>query len=184
MSLTTSRVLLRRWKSADLEPFAALNADPEVMKHFPRLSTVEETKAMIERIEARFEQENFGLWAAELRDSGEFIGFVGLSRIPFEAHFTPCVEIGWRLAKKFWGRGLAPEAAKLVLEDGFQRINLNEIVAITATTNKNSMRVMEKIGMQTNPNENFMHPLLEDGHHLKEHVLYRLSKKQWLEQTT
>jgi RimJ/RimL family protein N-acetyltransferase len=177
--LKTSRLILRRWKDSDLEPFAALNADPIVMAHFPKTSTLDETKGMIERIESRFSENGFGLWAAEIISTQEFIGFIGLQRPPFEAHFTPCVEIGWRLAKQFWGKGYAPEAASAALQYGFECILLDEIVAITTTTNLNSMRVMQKIGMKTNPEENFPHPWVEDGHRLQEHVLYRISKDQW-----
>lgn len=178
--LTTERLILRHWKEADLEPFAALNADPVVMEHFPKLSTLQETKEMIERIEAAFAKNTFGLWAVELKSTNEFIGFVGLARPNFDAHFTPCVEIGWRLAKEFWGKGYAPEAARESLKYGFEQSGLEEIIAITSTTNVNSMTVMKKIGMKTNPDENFPHPKLEDGHPLQMHVLYRLSKDQWL----
>jgi RimJ/RimL family protein N-acetyltransferase len=179
LMLKTSRLILRRWKDSDLQPFAAMNADPIVMEHFPKTSTLEETKSMIERIETRFSENGFGLWAAEIISTQEFIGFVGLQRPTFEAPFMPCVEIGWRLAKQFWGQGYAPEAASGVLQDGFERILLDEIVSMTTTTNLNSMRVMQKIGMKTNPKENFQHPLVEDGHRLQEHVLYRISKEQW-----
>ncbi len=179
--LTTHRLTMRRWKDSDLEPFAALNADPIVMKHFPKVSTLEETKGMIERIEARFEKNSFGLWAVELTSTKEFIGFVGLQRPSFDAHFTPCVEIGWRLAKEFWGKGYAPEAARVALKYGFETAGLDQIVSMTTTTNINSITVMKKIGMKTNPDENFPHPLLEDGHPLQLHVLYRLSKNEWLE---
>lgn len=179
MNLQTERLLLRRWKESDLAPFAALNADPEVMMHFPKTLSMQETKEAIERIEKRFEEYSFGLWAVEILRTQEFIGFVGIQRPGFEAHFTPCVEIGWRLAKKFWGYGYAPEAAEVVLKDGFERIGLDEIVAMTALPNRNSMRVMEKLGMTHDKRDNFMHPLLEDGHPLQEHVLYRLDKRDW-----
>ncbi|CAN5238923.1 GNAT family N-acetyltransferase [soil metagenome] len=181
MHLQTERLLLRRWKESDLAPFSEINADPNVMKHFPKMLTPDETKALIEKIENRFELDSLGLWAVELLSNQAFIGFVGLWKPTFDAHFTPCVEIGWRLANRYWGQGYAPEAARAVLEDGFERICLEEIVAMTALLNKNSMRVMEKIGMTLDPQDNFMHPSVEDGHRLKEHVLYRIKKSDWMQ---
>lgn len=175
--LQTERLLLRRWKESDFEPFAALNADSAVMEHFPKTLSAEETRALIERIENRFDDDLFSLWAVEILREEQFIGFVGLWRPTFDAHFTPCVEIGWRLAKSSWGHGYAPEAARAALQFGFEKVGLEEIVAMTATTNKKSMRVMEKIGMTFDPRDNFKHPYLEDGHPLQEHVLYRIKNK-------
>lgn len=149
------------------------------MQHFPGPLTVDQTKSFIAAAEAHFDRESFGLWATELKDSGEFIGFVGLSIPRFSAPFMPCVEIGWRLAHKHWGRGYAPEAAIEVLRDGFERVKLLEIVSFTATPNVNSMRVMEKIGMKHNAAEDFDHPFIPDGDRLKRHVLYRLTRDEW-----
>ncbi|HEY9683293.1 MAG TPA: GNAT family N-acetyltransferase [Oculatellaceae cyanobacterium] len=177
--MQSNRLLLRRWNESDLQPFADLNADPDVMKHFPKTLSKDETRSLIERIEQRFEEDKFGLWAVETINSSEFIGFVGLWRPTFDAHFTPCVEIGWRLAKRFWGNGYAPEAALLALKYGFETVGLDEIIAMTATCNRNSMRVMQKIGMTYNTHDNFKHPLLEDGHPLQEHVLYRIRKDEF-----
>lgn len=129
---------------------------------------------MVERIEKQFELNGFGLYAVEVTDFEEFIGFVGLAVPAFEAPFMPCIEIGWRLAAAHWGRGFAPEAARAVLQDGFERVKLAEIVSFTATSNTNSMRVMEKIGMTRSVDDDFMHPNLADGDPLKAHVLYRL----------
>jgi RimJ/RimL family protein N-acetyltransferase len=176
-SLRTKRLLLRHWREADVAPFAALNADPEVMRHFPSPLTREQTEAMYGRILEGFATRGFGLWAVELVASGEFIGFVGLLVPSFEAHFTPCVEIGWRLARKYWGNGYAPEAAREVLRDGFERVGLSEIVSMTATTNLPSMRVMEKIGMVRSPGDDFDHPWLDAGHPLCRHVLYRVQAR-------
>lgn len=173
--LTTRRLVMRRWRSSDSEPFAALNADEEVMKYFPRMLAREESDALIERIERNFENAGFGLWAVEIQSSGEFIGFVGLSQPSWQSSFTPCVEIGWRLAKKYWGHGYAPEAALEAMRDGFERLGLAEILSWTATINLNSIRVMEKIGMARNPHEDFDHPLIESDHALCKHVLYRKS---------
>lgn len=179
-SLETNRLRLRRWCARDVEPFAALNADPNVMRHFPAPLTLDQTKNFIAAVEAHFEFEDFGLFATELKETGEMIGFVGLSIPRFRAHFMPCVEIGWRLAHKHWGNGYAPEAAEEVLRDAFERVKLENLVSFTATSNTNSMRVMEKIGMVRDPAEDFEHPSLEEDHPLRRHVLYRLSREQWL----
>lgn len=181
MKLETPRLLLRPWKDSDLDPFAALNADPDVMEFFPKLMTREETSAMVERIKARYAEDSFCFWAAEEKETGNFIGFIGLGRPSFEAHFMPCVEIGWRLARPYWGKGYAPEGAREVLRDGFERSNLNEILALTAVLNTKSIRVMEKISMHHDPADDFLHPALEDGHYLKPHVLYRITQKEWRE---
>lgn len=179
VTLPAFRVLLRRWRSEDCEPFARLNADPEVMKYFPSMLTREQSDRLIERIESEFEECNFGLWAVETVHTNQFIGFVGIVRPKFEAHFTPCVEIGWRLANEFWGHGYAPEAARVVLKDGFERCGLEEIVSMTTVTNERSRRVMEKIGMTHNPADDFEHPSLPEGHPLRPHVLYRLKREEW-----
>jgi len=177
-SLETPRLLLRQWQASDIESFAAMNGDPRVMEFFPALMKADQSREMVKNIEAHFQRNGFGLWAAELRQTGEFIGFVGLSRPTFEAHFTPCVEIGWRLAHAFWGQGYAPEAAQEVIRAGFEQLNLAEIVSFTATINTRSIRVMEKIGMHSQPSETFAHPRLADGHPLQMHVLYRISSSE------
>jgi RimJ/RimL family protein N-acetyltransferase len=177
--LETDRILLRRWRESDLKPFAALNSDVRVMEFFPSTMNFDQSKAMVDRIEAGFVRDQFGLWAAELKETHTFIGFVGLSRPTFEAQFTPCVEIGWRIACEFWGRGLAPEAASEVLRDGFERLNLSEIVSFTAVVNQKSIRVMEKLGMKYSAPDNFLHPALAESHPLKPHVLYKMSKTNW-----
>lgn len=174
MHLKTKRLILRRWKTSDVEPFFALNSDPEVMRHFPSILSIDQTKSFIAAAEAHFDREDFGLWALELAETNEFIGFTGLSIPKFTSHFTPCVEVGWRLAHKFWGNGYAPEAAREALRDGFERMGLPEIVSFTATVNTNSIRVMEKLNMKRDPAEDFDHPNVAEGHHLRRHVLYRL----------
>jgi len=178
-SLETDRLLLRRWNAGDVEAFAALNADPAVMKNFPRMLNLDETKGFIASAEAHFEREGFGLWATELKENGDFIGFIGISIPRFNAPFMPCVEIGWRLAHKYWGYGYAPEGAIEVLNDAFGRLKLRHIVSFTATVNSNSIRVMQKIGMTRDPEEDFDHPNLPDGHRLQRHVLYRLNASEW-----
>jgi len=170
--LETKRLRLRGWKDSDTEPFITLNADPEVMRFFEAPLTPQQTCASIERIKKHFTVEGFGLFAVEAKADGKFIGFVGLARPTFEASFTPCVEIGWRLAKEYWGQGYAPEAAQRALLFGFEECNLAEIVSMTAAVNKPSIRVMEKIGMLRS--DDFMHPKVSDGHKLKPHVLYRI----------
>jgi RimJ/RimL family protein N-acetyltransferase len=179
MGLKTKRLILREWKDSDLEPFAALNSDPEVMEFFPKTMTLDETAAMIDRIKARHAEDGFCLWATEEKETGDFIGFVGLGRPLFEAKFMPCVEIGWRLARSYWGKGYAPEAAIEVLRDGFENYGLDEIVSFTAALNSKSIRVMEKISMCRNPDDDFDHPNVPDGHHLKPHVLYRITQRDW-----
>jgi len=173
IEIRTQRLLLRQWSSADLDPFADMNADPRVMEYFPSLLSREESDAAVGRIRAHFERHGFGLWAAEIPDVAPFIGFVGLAVPRFEAHFTPCVEIGWRVAADQWNRGYATEAACAVLKYGFEIIGLSEIVSFTVPINLPSRRVMEKIGMTHNSADDFDHPLIPEGHPLRRHVLYR-----------
>lgn len=169
----TNRLILRTFQPEDFAPFAKMNADPEVMQHFPSTLNADETAALIKKIQTHQSEHGFSLYACELKETGAFIGFVGLLKPSFDAHFTPCVEIGWRLAKEHWGRGLATEAAKTVLQYGFQEKQLKEIVSFTAKQNIASIRVMEKIGLQYNPEDDFKHPSLPQDHPLSEHVLYR-----------
>ena len=171
--LDTDRLLLRRWKDSDLPVFTALNSDPRVMKYFPAPLSLEETQRFVQANEESFFRRNFGLWAAELKETGRFIGFVGISVPSFKAPFMPCVEIGWRLSYDYWGKGLATEGAKRVLELAFGELKLPEVVSFTTLGNLSSRRVMEKIGMIRDPREDFLHPRLE-GHPLAPHVLYRL----------
>ena len=173
MTLTTERLILRPWRDEDFEPYAALNADPRVMEHYPATQSRAESDLGALRIKTRIEEQGWGLWAMELRSTGGFVGFTGLQRPHFEAHFTPCVEIGWRVAYDFWGQGLAPEAARASLAYGFEQLGLDEIVAMTATDNLRSMRVMEKTGMTRDPADDFDIPVLPAGHRLLRHVLYR-----------
>jgi ribosomal-protein-alanine N-acetyltransferase len=173
VGLNTERLLLRRWREADREPFARMNADPRVMEYFPALLTREESDALVDRIETHFAERGWGAWAAELRATGEFIGFIGLNVPTFEAHFTPCVEIGWRLAAEHWGKGLATEGARAALDFAFTELRLPEVVSFTTVANHRSRRVMEKIGMTHDSADDFDHPGVLDGHALRPHVLYR-----------
>ena len=173
LELRTPRLLLRRWRQDDREPFAALNADPRVMKHFPAPYTPDESERMAARIEQHFEERGFGLWAVEILGVAPFAGFIGLAVPRIETHFTPCVEIGWRLAAEHWGRGYATEGAQAALSFGFDTLRLGEIVSYTAVENTRSRRVMEKIGMSRDAGGDFEHPMISEGHPLRRHVLYR-----------
>jgi RimJ/RimL family protein N-acetyltransferase len=172
-TIATSRLLLRRWVPADLEPFAALNADPRVMEFFPKLLTRDESDAVAARIRSHFDDKGFGLWAVEIPGVAPFAGFIGLQVPRFEAHFTPCVEIAWRLAAEHWGRGYASEGATAVLRFAFDSLRLPEVVSFTAVVNERSWRVMERTGMTRSPADDFDHPMVDRGHRLERHVLYR-----------
>jgi RimJ/RimL family protein N-acetyltransferase len=175
-TLETERLVLRGWRSSDREPFARMNRDPRVTVFLAGRLTREKSDRMVERIERHFERHGFGLWAVELRESACFIGYVGLSVPVFEAHFTPCIEIGWRLAAEFWGKGLATEGAREAARYALQARGLPALVAFTVPANLRSRRVMEKIGMTHDPREDFDHPGVAEGHPLRRHVLYRLSR--------
>ena len=174
----TPRLRLRQWRDDDLTPFAALNADPEVMGHFPAPLQRHESDALARRCQALIAERGWGFWAAELKESGAFIGFVGLHTPLAELPFAPCVEVGWRLARTYWGRGLATEAACAALRVGFETLGLREIVSFTTLGNLRSRAVMERIGM-TNSHADFEHPAVPEGHPLRLHCLYRISRAQW-----
>jgi len=176
-TLTTSRLLLRRWRASDRLPFQAINADPRVMEFMPRLLSQEASDALIDRIEQHFEQHGFGVFAAEALAEKAFIGFIGLNVPSFEAHFTPAIEIGWRLAFDAWGRGLATEGARAVLSHAFGPLTLPEVVSFTVPGNQRSRRVMEKLDMVHDPADDFDHPDLPEGHALRQHVLYRVDRR-------
>jgi ribosomal-protein-alanine N-acetyltransferase len=156
-----------------------MNADSRVMEYFPQLLSRAESDAVVDRIDAHFERHGFGLWAVEVAGAAPFIGFVGLVEVPFEAHFTPSVEIGWRLAAAHWGQGYAREAARAALSFGFEQANLDAVVSMTAVDNKKSRRVMEAIGMRRDPADDFDHPRMPEGHRLRRHVLYRIAREAW-----
>lgn len=177
--LRTERLLLRRWLARDRQPFAAMNADEDVMEHFPATLSRAESVAMIERAEACFERRGYGLWAVELAEEELFIGFAGLSPVDIPVAFAPAVEIGWRLARPYWGRGFASEAAAAALTFGFSERELREIVSFTAVGNERSRKVMERLGMRRDPEEDFDHPLLGEADRLRAHVLYRLDAAHW-----
>jgi RimJ/RimL family protein N-acetyltransferase len=174
-------VLLRAWRAEDLEPFGALNADPRVMEHYPARLTRAESDDLVRRVVPQFATRGFSLWAVEVPGVAPFIGYVGLVEPTFETRFTPCVEIGWRLAFPYWGQGYATEGARAVLSFGFEDAGLDEIVSFTAPANRRSVAVMERLNM-TQDGE-FNHPRLPQGHPLQRHVLYRLSKRRWQRDT-
>ena len=176
-ALRTERLVLRRWRDEDREPFAALAADAEVMRHYPAPLTRAESDAFVDRIEACFAERGYGLWAVDAGAQG-FVGYVGLWPAEFRAAFTPAVEVGWRLAAHAWGHGFAPEAARAAVADGFARMGLHEIVSFTTVGNLASRRVMEKIGMTRDPDDDFGHPNLPEGHPIRPHVLYRLPRSE------
>ena len=176
--LKTDRLILRRWRDGDRDAFAAMNADPLVMQFFPSALTRDQSDAMILRIEKHFESHGFGLFAAEIRSTGEFAGFIGLAIPGFEAFFTPCVEIGWRLGVAYWNQGLATEGARAVLAFAFTQAGLKEIVSFTTRGNLPSRRVMEKLGMLHAGD--FDHPSLPEGHPLRPHVLYKCCAENWI----
>lgn len=174
----TARLRLRCWREEDREPFAALNADPRVMEHFPGLIPRERSDASVDFCIASFAERGWGNWAVERLDTGDFIGFTGLSVPRQTFHFSPCVEIGWRLAHAHWGHGFATEAARACLALGFERLGLAEIVSMTACSNTRSMAVMRRIGL-IDTGAIFDHPGVPEGHRLRPHVLFKLNAAQW-----
>ncbi|MCB1107597.1 MAG: GNAT family N-acetyltransferase [Chlamydiia bacterium] len=179
--LQTDRLLLRFWKEKDLDPFAKLNSDPRVMEYFPAPLSRTESDQMVKRVQAQLEEKGWGLWAVSELKTENFIGFIGLHAVEqstFPVHFAPAIEVGWRLAFDYWGKGYATEGAKAALQYGFQSLCLNEIVSFTATQNKRSRKVMERIGMHHDPADDFDNPKLPEGHPLRRHVLYRIFAKE------
>ena len=177
VALRTPRLLLREWRDADAEPFAAMSADPAVMEHLLPIPDRATSDAFIAWMRRHNAEHGFAYWAVELSGEGSFMGAVGLSRVRFQPlPFAPAVEIGWRLARAYWGRGYATEAARAALDDGFGRLGLDEIVAFTVPANRRSWRVMERLGMRRDPTEDFDHPAIPKEHPLRRHILYRLRR--------
>jgi RimJ/RimL family protein N-acetyltransferase len=174
MMIETDRLLLRRWIEEDREPFFRLNSDARVMEFMPNCLSRSQSDLLVDRIEEHFRKHSFGLYALELREDQSFIGFLGLAIPAFTAHFTPCVEIGWRMSANHWGRGLATEGARAVVRYAFEELRLGALVSFAVPANIRSRSVMERIGMVHNPAEDFEHPNLPEGHLLGRHVLYRL----------
>ena len=176
--METQRLKLRQWIASDRKPFSKLNADPQVMEYFPDVLSETESNATADIIESLIGENGWGFWAVELKANNAFIGFVGLHSPRVELPFNPCIEIGWRLSKQYWGNGYATEAAQAALNYGFEHLKLDEIVSFTSVVNRPSQAVMRKINM-TNTNENFMHPSIPAGNALEEHVLYKITKVDW-----
>jgi RimJ/RimL family protein N-acetyltransferase len=174
----TERLYLRQWRASDRAPFAQINADPRVMEYFPQVLDRTASDAMADRIEAKIREQGWGWWAVELQATQEFIGFVGLNSPAIVFPFSPCVEVGWRLAFPNWGKGYASEAARAALRIGFKVLNLAEIVSFTAIQNQRSRAVMERLHMREMP-ETFRHPSLPPEHPLAGHCLYKLSRTEF-----
>lgn len=174
---TSKRLGFRKWSMKDLDQFTALNADKEVMKHFPKSLTKEETKAYIIRLQKHYEDFGHNYYATEIKDTGEFIGFIGLAYQDFDSNFTPNVDIGWRLKKLAWGKGYATEGAKKCLEIAFKELQINKIISTCILQNKSSEKVMQKIGMHKV--NTFKHPKLNEYPEIQTCVLYEITKKQY-----
>jgi RimJ/RimL family protein N-acetyltransferase len=168
-------MVLRQWSAADREAFADMNADPDVMAHYPRTLTRDESDRVLDRLTAHVDRHGFGMWAAERRSDGRLLGFVGLQHVPFEAHFTPAVEIGWRLRKDAWGNGYATEAARACVAYAFGELGLDELLAMARPGNLPSLRVMDRLGMRRDPRDDFRHPPPGTEGSL-DYVLYRLPR--------
>jgi RimJ/RimL family protein N-acetyltransferase len=173
-TIETARLILRGWKEEDVIPFFQMNQDPMVMEYFPSLWSMEMVSSFIDNMKVQLAEKSFTLWAVEEKISGQFIGFIGLNCPAWDAKFTPCVEIGWRLAAAFWGKGYATEGATAALDYAFKNLKLNEVVAFTVPDNLKSRRVMEKIGMIRDEERDFMHPKLDPQHPFANHVFYSI----------
>lgn len=179
IEIQTRRLRLRQWRNSDWPLFAALNADSEVMAFYPHPLEASESNALAEKFTALIAMKGWGFWAVERIEDGEYIGFVGLNEPSYELPVSPCVEIGWRLAKPYWGHGYATEAGVASLFVAFERLALTEIFSFTSVGNRNSRAVMQRLNM-VNTHHNFSHPMIPDNHPLQEHVLYRIDKQGWL----
>lgn len=178
--LTTPRLRLRCIEPADWPAFAAMNADPQVMEWLPKPLTREESDATAVRMATAFAQFGYGKWALQIGSHPEFIGYAGLAPTDFDAPFTPAVEIGWRLARPYWGQGYATEAARAAVDFAFHQLKLEKIVSFTVPGNQRSLRVMERLGLKRDPRSDFDHPKLPVGHRLRRHLVYQITQSEWL----
>lgn len=182
--IQTERLILRQWCDQDIDPYRKLNADPKVMEFFPNTWSQEASDISLKSARNHIEKYGWGKWAVSLLKTGEFIGRIGLEDVDFQASFSPNIELGYRIAYKYWGNGYAVEGAKAALEHGFRQLNLEEIVAFTPMQNMRSQIVMQRIGMHHSPKDDFDHPKLPKEHRLSKHVLYRLNKMDWEKQVS
>lgn len=177
-AIATERLILRQWEESDLLPFYKLNSDPEVMEYFPTLLSREESDQLASESRLRIDQNGWGLWAVEEKKSQIFIGFVGLNQPKVELPFSPCIEVGWRLAREYWGKGYATEAGREALKYAFDVLEVSEVVSFTAATNRRSEAVMQRLGL-VNAHSNFNHPEVPPHSQLCEHILYKISLEKW-----
>lgn len=178
VELSTDRLLLRQWKEEDFPLFAKMNSDPVVMEYYPSILSEDESNAMARKLRALISERSWGFWAVETIKENTFIGFVGLHEPTYDLPVTPCIEVGWRLGKEWWGNGYATEAARESLRFAFEELGLGEVYSFTSVSNKKSWSVMERLNM-SNTGNNFEHPIIPEGHALREHVLYKITKEQW-----
>lgn len=181
ITLQTDRLILRQWTAQDRVQFAKINSDPEVMKYYPETLSSEASNAMADKIEDLINTQGWGFWALELKQDSKFIGFTGLHKPHYELPITPCVEIGWRLAKEHWGKGYATEAGRAALNTAFSTLQLPEVYSFATITNSLSIAVMQRLNMK-NMHSNFDHPVMPSTSPLKEHCLYKISHSQWAKQ--
>ena len=182
--IETERLILRTWKEEDVEPYFLINQDPKVLECLIGPLTIEQIRDFIARMNTQQDERNYTLWAAELKTSKQMIGFIGLNYNARESNFTPAVEVGWRLGSQYWGHGYAPEGARACLDYGFNKIGPEEIVSFTVPSNTKSLRVMEKIGLKRDFKNDFAHPNLPHDHRLSQHVLYLLTKNDYIKSLT
>ncbi|WP_068829116.1 GNAT family N-acetyltransferase [Pseudomonas sp. BMS12] len=178
-TLSSERLILRPWRDADLDALAAMSADPEVMVHFPATLDRVGSAELLGKLTAHQAAHGFTFWCLERQADGRVIGFTGLARVSFAAPFVPAVEIGWRLARPFWGQGYALEAARRALDFAFDDLDLPEVVSFTVPANQRSWGVMQRLGMRRDPADDFEHPNLPPGHPLRPHLLYRIARDDW-----
>ena len=176
--LKTPRLNLRQWRTDDCPLFAELTSDPEVMRYFPATLDRVSSDALVSFFQTSITHYGWGFWAAEITETAEFIGFIGINQPTQQLPFSPCVEIGWRLAKQFWGKGYASEGASACLKFAFEELALTEVVSMTPLLNHRSEKVMQRIGM-LDTKQNFIYPTIPEGHKLAEHVLYKITAEQW-----
>ena len=179
-TITTQRLLLRSWRESDIEPFFRLNTDPEVVEYLPSPISETESQQFAARIQDHFAEHGYGLYALENREDGSFLGYTGLNWTSFESHFTPALEVGWRLARDAWGQGYATEAARACVDHAFRETPIPEIVSFTVPANRRSIAVMERLQLTRKPEDDFVHPRLGKDHPLGAHVLYRIARADWL----